>query len=43
MEFKDKNLYEAPSAMIVEVKTQRIICTSEPEGHGHGYDGWQES
>lgn len=40
MELEDKELYEAPTIDVVEVKSEGVICTSNPEGEGHGYGGW---
>ena len=40
MESTEKFIYEAPTVLPVEVKTEGVICTSDPEGQGHGYDGW---
>ncbi len=40
MEFTEKIIYEAPTMVVVEAKTEGVICTSNPEGEGHGFDGW---
>ena len=40
MEPKDKELYKTPTIMVVEVKTEGIVCASNPEGTGNGYSGW---
>lgn len=41
MEPKDKELYETPTIMVMEVKTEGIVCISNPEGTGNGFpDGW---
>ena len=40
MEPKDKEPYETPTIMVVEAKTEGIICASDLEGTGNGYSGW---
>ena len=42
MENKFKELYDAPSAMILEVEQEGVICASgetESYGKGNSYDG----
>ena len=39
MEAKNKETYEAPTTMVVEVKTERIVCTSQLD-YRYGY--WDE-
>lgn len=36
----EKEMYEAPAILVVEVAAKRVICDSEPEGQGHGFNGW---
>ena len=36
MEIKNKELYKAPSTLIIEVKSEGMICTSPGE-----YPGWE--
>ena len=41
METKQKELYEAPSTMVFEVKQEGVICASggtEQFGNGNNYD-----
>ena len=40
MESTEKEPYVVPTIVVVEVKAEGVICTSNPEGEGHGYDGW---
>ena len=40
MESKEKDFYEAPTVLVVEVKTEGIVCASPTEGTGNGYSGW---
>ena len=37
----DKESYEAPTAFVVDVKAEGIICSSEIEAEGEGYIGWE--
>ena len=39
MNTNDKELYEAPSMLIFEVRQEGVICTSDPLGVG-GYPEW---
>ena len=40
MEFTEKIIYEAPTMVVVEAKTEGMICSSETSGQGYGYGGW---
>lgn len=42
MAFTDKNAYEAPTALVVDVKVEGIICSSEIEAEGEGFISWDE-
>ena len=41
-ELKAKERYEAPTMLVVEIKAEGIVCTSDPtNGTGNGFpDGW---
>ena len=39
MEFTEKFIYEAPTMVVVEAKTEGMICSSETEGQGTGFPG----
>ena len=42
MTMKDKHFYVAPTMLVVEVKTEGILCASQ-QGEGHGFsEGWDE-
>ena len=36
----DKESYEAPTAFVVDVKAEGIICSSEINAVGEDYIGW---
>lgn len=38
----DKESYEAPTAFVVDVKAEGIICSSEIEAVGEGYIEWED-
>lgn len=38
----DKESYEAPTAFVVEVKVEGMICSSEIEAVGEGYIEWED-
>lgn len=38
----DKEFYEAPTALVVDVKAEGIICSSEIEAVGEGYIEWED-
>ena len=40
MEFTEKIIYEAPTMVVVEAKTEGMICSSETGGQGNGFNGW---
>lgn len=41
MEAKLKELYEAPSTMVIEVKQEGVICASgESERRNYNYEEW---
>ena len=35
-----KDFYDAPSSDVVEVQNEGIVCASENNGQGNGYNGW---
>ena len=37
-----KESYEAPTALVVDVKAEGIICSSEIEAVGEGYIEWED-
>lgn len=37
----DKVFYETPTAIVVEVKVEGMICSSEIEAVGEGYIEWE--
>lgn len=37
MESTEKELYEAPAIMVVEVKAEGVICSSPGEAGGEGF------
>ena len=37
-----KDSYEAPTAFVVDVKAEGIICSSEIEALGEGYIEWED-
>lgn len=37
-----KDFYEAPTAIVVDVKTEGLICSSEIEAVGEGYIEWED-
>lgn len=37
---KPKEFYESPAVAILEFKSEGIICTSDQDGEGEGYEGW---
>lgn len=39
MNTNDKELYEAPSMLVFEVRQEGVICTSDPLGAG-GFPEW---
>lgn len=39
MEKEEKINYEAPSSIVIDVKTEGVICTS-PVQSGNSIDGW---
>ncbi len=38
----DKESYEAPTAFVVDVKVEGIICSSEIEAEGEGFITWED-
>lgn len=41
MELEEKEFYEAPTIMVVEVNFEGTLCIgSDQEGQGNGFDGW---
>ena len=38
----NKEFYETPTAMVVDVKAEGIICSSEIEAEGEGFVSWEE-
>lgn len=40
MEAKQKELYEAPSTMVFEVKQEGVICASDVKS-GNSINGWE--
>ena len=38
----DKESYEAPTAFVVEVRVEGMICSSEIEAVGEGYIEWED-
>ena len=38
----NKEFYETPTAMVVDVKAEGIICSSEIEALGEGYIEWED-
>ena len=38
----NKESYEAPTAFVVDVKAEGIICSSESEAVGEGYIEWED-
>ena len=37
-----KESYEAPTAFVVDVKAEGIICSSEIEAEGEGFITWED-
>ena len=38
----NKDFYEAPTVLVVGVKAEGIICSSEIEAEGEGFISWDE-
>ena len=38
----NKDFYESPTAFVVDVKAEGIICSSEIEALGEGYIEWED-
>ena len=42
METKHKELYDAPSMLVFEVKTEGVICQSNPAPTGASFDDYTD-